>query len=65
MITKEDKELILEMFKMVDVKKLDIDHDNPKIVKWFRFGSYNGMQIACEIIKNLPESKEKITKKIS
>lgn len=55
MITKEDKEMILTIFKQVDVKKLDIDHKEPRIVKWFRFGSYNGMSIASEIIKNLPE----------
>jgi len=55
MISKSDKELILQLLKQVDVKKLEIDHENPKIVKWFRFGSYNGLQIACEIIKNMPE----------
>lgn len=57
MITKEDKELILTLFKQVDVKKMDIEHEEERIVKWFRFGSYNGMQVACEIIKNLPEHK--------
>jgi hypothetical protein len=57
MITKEDKELILMLFKQVDVKKMDIDHPDENLVKWFRFGSYNGMQVACEIIKNIPEEK--------
>lgn len=58
MITKKDKETILEAFKMVDVKKLEIEHDDPRLVKWFRFGSYNGMMIASEIIKSLPEKKK-------
>lgn len=57
MITKEDKKLILKMFKQVDVKKMDIDHPNDQLVKWFRFGSYNGMQVACEIVKAIPEKK--------
>lgn len=57
MITKEDKELILTIFKQVDVKKMNIEHQDPKLVKWFRFGSFNGMQVASEIIKNLPEGK--------
>ncbi len=53
------KKQVLDALKMVDVKKLEIDHDNPKIVKYFRFGSYNGMMIASEIIKNIPELEEK------
>lgn len=57
MITKEDKEMILTIFKQVDVKKMNIEHQDPKLVKWFRFGSFNGMQVASEIIKNLPEGK--------
>lgn len=59
MLTARDKKLILEAFKLVDVKDLEIDHPDPKLVKWFRFGSYNGMQIATEIIKSLPEKKVK------
>lgn len=57
MITKEDKEMILAIFKQVDVKQMNIEHQDPKLVKWFRFGSFNGMRVASEIIKNLPEGK--------
>ena len=59
MITKADKELILNAFKMVDVKQLEINHVDvdERAIKWFRFGSYNGMSIASEIIKQLPEKK--------
>lgn len=64
LITKKDKENILEAFKMVDVKTMDIDHPDQRLVKWFRFGSYNGMMIATEIIKRLPEGKKK-TKKVT
>jgi len=55
MITKKDKEVILEAFKMVDVNKMSVENMNPQIVKWFRFGNYNAMMIASEIIKELPE----------
>lgn len=55
MLTARDKKIILDAFKMVDVKKLDIEVDDISKKKWFRFGSYNGMMIASEIIKNLPE----------
>lgn len=58
MITKKDKEAIIEAFKMVDVKKMEIDHPDEKLAKWFRFGAYNGMMIASEIIKQLPEGKK-------
>lgn len=59
MITKADKALLIKLFKSVDVEQLDID--NPESVKWFRFGSYNGLQIACEIVNNLPEKNKKIS----
>lgn len=62
MITKADKERILKAFKMVDVKKLDVDHTDPRLVKWFRFGSYNGMLIASEIVKAMPERKPRVKK---
>lgn len=59
MLTKTDKKMILDAFKMIDVKKLEIDLDDPKLVKWFRFGSHNGMMMASEIIKQLPEKETK------
>ena len=63
MITKKDKENILEAFKTVDVKDMNIDHANEDIVKWFRFGSHSGMVIAAEIIRRLPEKKTPKKKK--
>lgn len=59
MITKKDKENILAAFHTVDVKKMDLDHPDKRLVKWFRFGSYNGLLIAQEIIKQLPEGRKK------
>ena len=56
-LSRKDKETILTAFKMVDVKQMEIENNDPRLVKWFRFGSYNGMQVASEIIKNLPERK--------
>jgi hypothetical protein len=65
-LSKKQKEEILEAFKMVDVKKMDIETPNPRLVKWFRFGSFNGMMVASEIIKNWPEKKPvKVKVKIS
>lgn len=57
MLTKKDKEAIINAFKMVDVKKMDIEHDDKRLVKWFRFGTYNAMVIATDIIKAMPEAK--------
>lgn len=57
MITKADKVVILKALASVDVKKLQIEHEDPRIVKYFRFGSFTGIMIAEEIIKNLPETK--------
>lgn len=54
-LTKKQKNEIIEMFKSVDVKRLEIDIDDEQKVKWFRFGSFNGMQIATEIIKAIDE----------
>lgn len=58
-LTKKQKEEIISAFKMVDVKKLDIENRDPRLVKWYRFGSFNGMSIASEIIKNWPEKASK------
>lgn len=62
MISKKDKEELLKALKLVDVKKMEIENNDPRLVKWFRFGSYNGLVVASEIIKNFPEKK---TTKIS
>jgi hypothetical protein len=66
-LTKKQKEEILDLFKMVDVTNLDIDINDELKQKWFRFGSYNGMQIASEIIKLIPDRKirEEVTKQVS
>lgn len=58
MITKKDKENIITALQTVDVKKLHLDHKDERIVKWFRFGGYNGLLLAQEIIKALPEAKK-------
>lgn len=57
MLTKKDKDLILKAFKNVDPKKLELDHLDLKVVKWFRFGSFIGIDIASQIIRDLPEEK--------
>lgn len=61
MISKKDEEAILNAFKMVDVKKMEIEHNDKRLIKWFRFGSYNGMLVATEIVKTLAEKSRKKT----
>lgn len=61
-LSKKEKRDLLELFKSVDVKLLEIDHNDERIVRWFRFGSYSGLQIACEIIKAIPEKPVRKTK---
>lgn len=58
-LTKQQKKQIIDLFKQVNVKELEIDLVDESKQKWFRFGSYNGMQIASEIIKQIPEKNEK------
>lgn len=63
MLTKEDKKAITDAFKMIDVKKLEVDHQDPRLVKWFRFGSFVGIDIATKVVNELPEKKS-VSKKI-
>lgn len=58
-LSKKQKEELIKALKLVDVKKMDIENPNPRLVKWFRFGSYNGLMVATEIIKNWPEKYSK------
>lgn len=64
-LTKKQKTEIINLFKMVDVKQLEIDLEDEGKVKWFRFGSYNGMQIATEIIKAIDEEPTKKRQTVS
>lgn len=58
-LTKQQKKEIIKLFETVDVKKLEVDVEDDTKVKWFRFGSFNGMQIASEIIKAINEEDTK------
>lgn len=58
MITQKDVDAILDALAQVDVKKMEIDHPDPQVVKWFRFGSFSGMQIAAEIVKQMKREKK-------
>jgi len=64
MITKKDKENIVKALQTVDVKKMTLENPDERLVKWFRFGSYNGLLLAQEIVKALPEGKKKKVTKI-
>lgn len=56
-LTKTQKKEIIDLFKLVDVKEMSIDGVDDSKQKWFRFGSYNGIAIASEIIKAISEKK--------
>lgn len=58
MVTKKDKIDLINQLKAIDVKKLEHDHNDERITKWFRFGNYNALQIVTELIKNFPEEDE-------
>ena len=61
-LTATQKKELIELFKSVDVKKLDVEIGDSASVKWFRFGSYNGLQIAIEIINAIgttPKTRNK------
>jgi hypothetical protein len=60
-LTNEQKKGLIDLFKAVDVKKLEIQDVTEQKQKWFRFGSYNGMQIASEIVKQIQEPDENNT----
>lgn len=57
MITAKDKQNLIAALDTIDVKQMEIDNADPRIIKWFRFGSYNGLAIAKEVIRQLPEKK--------
>lgn len=61
-LNKKEKLALVELLKNVDVKKLEVEHKDERIVKWFRFGSFTGLRIACEIIMSLPEKTSAKTK---
>ena len=58
MITEKDKQNIVKALQTVDVKQMNIEHNDDDFIKWFRFGSYNGLSVAQEIIRQLPTGKK-------
>lgn len=54
-LTKAQKKELIDLFKNVDVKQINIENVDEHKQKWFRFGSYNGLSIASEIVKAIPE----------
>lgn len=65
MLTKEDKTALINALKTIDVKRLEIDHQDPKIVKWFRFGGYSGLEIASEVVRLMPEKEPRKKKEVA
>lgn len=65
MLTKKDKDDLIRLFKDVDVKRISIDYDDEAVKKWFKFGSHVGLDIAAEIVKQMPERKRNTKTKVS
>lgn len=57
MLTRQDKKELIEILNQIDVKKMDLSHAEANNVKWFRFGTYNALNIVTDIISQLPEQK--------
>lgn len=56
-ITKEDKLIILEGIKTLDVKAMYASEDEDKR-KWFRFGAYDALRMVTEMLKDYPETQD-------
>lgn len=58
MLTQKDKDLLIKAIEMVNPKELELDDGlDEGQIKWFRFGSYNGLEIAKSIIRRMPVKK--------
>lgn len=55
-MTANEKVELIDIIKNINVKEMEIEHADPTIEKWFRFGNFNALHIVCEVIKALPES---------
>lgn len=51
------KEQLLGALKSIDVKEL-YSSDDEKKRKWFRFGAYDALRMACEIVLAFPVREE-------
>lgn len=58
MISQKDAKELVEIIKTIDVKKLEIEHDDPKLVKWYRFGNFNALQVVCKIILDVAKAQD-------
>lgn len=63
-MTQQEKDNLVALLKNIDVKKISIEHMNENVQKWYRFGAYMGLRVACDIIQELPELA-KIEEKVS
>lgn len=57
-ITKEDKKAIIMHLKKLDIQEAYASTDSKKR-KWFRFGAYDALRRAVEMIEQLPENNKK------
>lgn len=53
-ITKEAKKEVIEALKHIEIGESYVSEEETKR-KWFRFGAYDALRAATELINNLPE----------
>jgi hypothetical protein len=51
------KKQLIEAFKKIDVKDMYASEDENKR-KWFRFGAFDALRIACELVIAMPTIEE-------
>lgn len=58
MMNEATKKQLIEAFKNIDVKDMYASEDENKR-KWFRFGAFDALRIACELVIAMPTTEEK------
>lgn len=54
-----DRNQLIEALKSIDVKRLELDHEDENYVKWFRFGNYNALRAIVDIVNLMPLKEPK------
>ena len=55
-MTGKDKIALVKALKQIDVRRLEVSHPDETLVKWFRFGSKTGIDMAIQVIKEIDVS---------
>lgn len=55
---KKNKKIVLDLLKSIDIQEWAATEDKKK-QKWFRFGAYDALRTASQLIQDLPEPAKK------